>query len=253
MRICIIGSGNVASVMAKTLYSCGHSISVICGRNKKTASKLATTVDALYINHPSEIPDISDIYIIATDDRSIADVVKQLQDYNKTVVHTSGATAIDVLQKFKSHGVLYPINSITAKLKAVEEGTFFCIEANSSTVNRKLRKVVTDIKCKSVIINSKERLAVHVAAVFANNFVNALYQASYNLLQEQNLKFDIIKPLLLTTLNNALITEPRKHQTGPAVRKDTITLKKHLSFLKSHPELKTIYSQLSKLIEEQQK
>lgn len=253
MQVCIIGSGNVASVMAKTLYNCGHTISVICGRNKKTASKLAATVDALYINHPAEIPATSDLYIIAVDDRSIADIAGQLNDFNKTVVHTSGATEINVLKKFKSHGVLYPVNSITSKLKSFEEGTFFCIEGNTEKVNNKLRKLVSNIHCKSAVINSKERLAVHIAAVFANNFVNALYQSSYELLKQNNLKFEIIKPLLETTLNNALTNEPRNHQTGPAVRKDTITLKKHLSFLKSNPELKTIYSKLSKLIEVQQK
>ena len=101
-------------------------------------------------------------------------------------------------------------------------------------------------------MNSKNRFAVHVAAVFANNFVNSLYQASYDILEKNNLSFDIIKPLLETTLNNALLNKPQLVQTGPAKRNDQLTIKHHLAFLKKNPDLKNIYSQLNKLIIKQQ-
>jgi predicted short-subunit dehydrogenase-like oxidoreductase (DUF2520 family) len=253
MTISIIGSGNVAGVLAVSLVSAGHAIEYICSRNRSTGTKLASQVNADFINHPSKLPGTSDLNIVATDDSSIKDVITQLSITEKAVVHTSGATSINILSKFKNHGVLYPVNSITGNQRAFSPGTFFCIEATNSKLLRLLQNIATEVNGKPVKMNSEQRLAVHISAVFANNFVNALYQASYDILKSDKIHFKIIEPLLQTTANRALHQVPRKIQTGPAVRNDTVTLKKHLAFLKDHPELKDIYKKISALIAGQKK
>ncbi len=253
MQIGIIGSGNVAGVLAQSLSAGGYTITYICSRNKTTGFKLAKHFNADFYLSPELIPDQSELNIIATDDGSIDDVVKKLPVFRHAVVHTSGATHTNVLKKFPRHGVLYPINSINSKQNKIAPGTYFCIEGNSPGLTNSLRKVVKSIDGIPVIMNSKDRLTVHVAAVFANNFVNSLYQASYDILEKNNLSFDIIRPLLVTTLINAGLNEPQNVQTGPATRNDQLTIKKHLDFLNKNPELKKIYSELTKLIIKQQK
>jgi predicted short-subunit dehydrogenase-like oxidoreductase (DUF2520 family) len=252
MQIGIIGSGNVAGVLAKSLSAGGHTITYICSRNKTTGLKLARHFNAGYFSSPEMIPDQSELNIIATDDGSIIDVANRLPVFKHAVVHTSGATHSNVLKKFSSHGVLYPVNSINSKQKKITKGTCFCIEGNSPRLTSSLRKIVKSIDGIPVSMNSKDRLTVHVAAVFANNFVNSLYQASNDILEKNNLSFKIIVPLLETTLNNALSNKPLNVQTGPAVRNDRQTIKKHLSFLNNSPELKKIYNELTKLIVKQQ-
>jgi hypothetical protein len=46
---------------------------------------------------------------------------------------------------------------------------------------------------------------------------------------------------------------PKAAQTGPAKRKDTVVMQKHLELLKNNKELKQVYTLLSDLIAKQHK
>ena len=108
MKITIIGSGNVGGALALSLIKAGHSIIEISGRNRKTITSRAKKVKAKPVFNIKDISKESDIYIICVNDRYIAEVVDQLNVGDKPVVHTSGATSLKELNKFKQHGVFYP-------------------------------------------------------------------------------------------------------------------------------------------------
>jgi predicted short-subunit dehydrogenase-like oxidoreductase (DUF2520 family) len=251
MTIGIIGSGNVADVLAETFFSAGHTVSFICSRNTVKGKKIATKVKAVYFSGISKTLPPADLTILAVSDNALPAVARQLADNGKPVVHTSGATSVTVLHKFISHGVFYPVNTLTAG-NTIEAGTFFCIEGNTSSLLRSLKKAAASINCRSVSADSNQRMAVHVAAVFANNFVNACYQSAFDVLKKKGISFTIMQPLLNATLKKALLREPKLNQTGPAVRADSITLKKHRQFLKNDKELQKVYAALSALIVNQQ-
>ena len=100
-------------------------------------------------------------------------------------------------------------------------------------------------------ISSEQRLRLHIAAVFANNFVNSLYANAATLLEDQNLPFRILHPLIMETALKAIDTYPRNVQTGPAIRNDELTINKHLQLLASNPELKKVYQLLTTQIQQQ--
>ena len=79
------------------------------------------------------------------------------------------------------------------------------------------------------------------------NFVNHLYQIGNDICIENDLPFDILKPLIQETANKILTLSPNQAQTGPAKRKDTQTINAHLSFL-SDENQKEIYKMLTKSI-----
>ena len=87
-----------------------------------------------------------------------------------------------------------------------------------------------------------------MSAVFACNFTNHLYALAANLLAENDLKFDLIKPLIKETASKILTTTPKNAQTGPAVRNDEQTLKSHEAMLVKQPALLEIYKTLSNSI-----
>ncbi len=62
-----------------------------------------------------------------------------------------------------------------------------------------LEKVATAISDNVHAINSHQRKALHVAAVFVNNFTNYLYQLGNEICIENHVPFDILKPLILET------------------------------------------------------
>ena len=97
-------------------------------------------------------------------------------------------------------------------------------------------------------INSEQRKALHVSAVFVNNFVNHLYQMGNKICTENNVPFEILKPLIQETANKIMTLSPNEAQTGPAIRNDKQTIASHLDFLLDENQ-KNIYQILTQSIQ----
>src|SRR5690606_26014271 len=93
-------------------------------------------------------------------------------------------------------------------------------------------------------IDSNQRKALHVAAVFVNNFANHLYQIGSEICAENDIPFDILKPLIAETANKIRLLSPEDAQTGPASRRDFTTIEAHLDFLKD-ANLRDLYQTLT--------
>ena len=66
--------------------------------------------------------------------------------------------------------------------------------------------------------------------------------------KQNDLDFNVLKPLIAETLNKSLEIGPEKSQTGPAMRGDFEILERHMEFLKENPELAEIYKVISQHI-----
>ena len=77
----------------------------------------------------------------------------------------------------------------------------------------------------------EERLKLHLAAVFCNNFVNHLYVLMEDYCRQEHISFNLLKPLIAETALRIETISPADAQTGPAVRNDTNTIEKHLHML----------------------
>ncbi|MNV56055.1 hypothetical protein D3C71_1483230 [compost metagenome] len=97
-------------------------------------------------------------------------------------------------------------------------------------------------------VNSEKRRILHLSAVFACNFVNHLYTLSNEILQKNELDFEILRPLIMETAEKVQDAFPVDVQTGPAIRNDEQTITRHKELLDDMPELKDIYETLSKSI-----
>ena len=89
---------------------------------------------------------------------------------------------------------------------------------------------------------------MHLAAVFANNFTNAMYGIAYQIFKENCLEWSLIFPLLEHTLEKAMKNKPSLVQTGPAKRNDVSIMQKHFDALNDE-ELRKLYSTLSTIIQ----
>ena len=88
---------------------------------------------------------------------------------------------------------------------------------------------------------------MHLAAVFVNNFTNYLFQIGSDILEKEDLSFDLLKPLIHETVNKLDHLSPLEAQTGPAKRKDLKSIQKHLDLMDSGVE-KEIYELMSKAL-----
>ena len=124
-----------------------------------------------------------------------------------------------------------------------------CLESENATDFQLLDKVAKSISNSVFAINTEQRKALHVAAVFVNNFTNHLYQIGNEICDENHVPFDILKPLIAETANKIMTLSPLDAQTGPAKRNDKVTIDAHEQFISNENQL-TIYKILTQSIQE---
>lgn len=249
MKVSIIGSGNVASHLAKALHDAKVEIQGIWSHQFENAELLAKQVGAKAINQISEITDDDiDVILISVKDDAIAEVAAQLKNYCGVVAHTSGAAALEVLNGNINYGVFYPLQTFSKHKTLDFSQVPLCLEANNTQSLQQLKTLAALISKNIYEVDSEQRKILHLAAVFACNFPNYLYGVAQQLLAQHQLDFEIIKPLIAETANKVQTALPIEVQTGPAIRNDEQTLQKHEDLLKEHSEWLTIYKLLSEQI-----
>ena len=120
-----------------------------------------------------------------------------------------------------------------------------CLEANNTDTFKALKNLADSISENVQKVNSDQRKAIHVAAVFACNFSNHLYVIADHILSENKLSFDLLKPLIMETADKIKNNSPLKMQTGPAIRGDKKIIKAHLKILSGNKNYQQLYKLLS--------
>lgn len=245
MRISIIGAGNVGLNMFETLRK-KKDVKLVSLFNRSIEKILRYRKKVFITNNINEIKK-SDIYIISTKDDSIKKISEKIIGRDGLIVHTSGSTEMKILSIHKNFGVFYPLQTLTEGKIADFKKIPICVEANNE-INYKILKKLTKITgSKYYQVDSKQRIALHISAVFACNFTNYLFSKAYDICRSNKISFDILFPLIRETLGKIEEKNPSEIQTGPAIRKDLITIKKHLNFINSKNS-KKIYSILTQEI-----
>lgn len=245
MNVSIIGSGNVAAVLARLCLQKGHTIQQILARNTEAAQELAQEVGGRADNICTYIPLESDLIIVALSDHSLPQALAELYFKGVPVVHTAGAVSIHVLKNnADNYGVLYPLQSLRKEMGTIPPIPFL-IEANNENTFQFIQNFAATL-CDNVIdANEAYRLKLHAAAVVVNNFTNYLYILAEDFCKKENVDFDLLKPLIKETAERIQDRSPGLLQTGPAVRNDITTIKKHLELISGYPELMNIYELLT--------
>ena len=245
IRVSIIGSGNVAQHLIVAFSKTTDIELVQVFTRKDEALAHLINPDKIYTDFNDIIA--ADLFIVAITDDAIAEVSAAIPFSNELVVHTSGSVSIEAIDNKNRPGVFYPLQTFS-KSKEVDFKTIpICIETKNEKDFEILEKVAKSISNTVYKINSEQRKALHIAAVFVCNFVNHLYQIGNDICIENDLPFDILKPLIQETANKILTLSPNQAQTGPAKRKDIQTIDAHQSFL-SDENQKEIYKMLTKSI-----
>ena len=247
-KIVIIGSGRIAWHLGKRLKGKGLPISQVVSRTAAHAEALAQTLHTQWTDDWANVLPDADWLLIAVRDDAIETVAAALAPFapEALATHTSGGTASSVLAPyFRRYGVFYPLQSFSLEHTPVWSKIPFCVDAQVEADVLFLKKIAKTIGNLVYRVNDEQRAALHVAAVFANNFSNHCFAIAEKLLDEKDLPFEMLHPLMEQTVAKALHDSPAKMQTGPAARGDVDTLRRHLELLKAHPDWQDLYRKLS--------
>ncbi len=243
-NVVMIGAGNLATQLALALAEKGIQIKQVYSRKTGPAMELAQKLNSAFTNNLSQLHPDADLYVIAVKDSAIQEVLENLRtDETRLIVHTAGSVPMEILEGFSNHyGVFYPLSSFSKNRKTDFSEVPVCIEANHPSNLMKLQELAGKLSGTVRQINSEERKTLHLAAVFANNFVNHFYAISAEILQAKNLNFDLLKPIIRETAAKIETLHPAEAQTGPAIRNDQGIIRSHLKMLDGKPEFQKIYS-----------
>ncbi|MDD2279901.1 MAG: DUF2520 domain-containing protein [Bacteroidales bacterium] len=249
-QIVQIGAGNLATHLSKALQRAGHTIVQVVGRTEASTKILANELGSPFTISINNIDRTADLYIVSIPDSAITEILSILPQLNGIVVHTSGSTPAAILQKVSQrYGVFYPFQTFSKARDVSLKGVPFCIEASSAEVKFALSEIASSIGGSPVEMNSEQRRWLHLTGVFACNFVNHMFSISQAIAQDKGLTFEMLKPLINETINKALESGPASSQTGPAIRGDLETIKKHMAMLSNiDEEWMEIYRLLSSSI-----
>lgn len=246
--ISFIGSGNVATHLAKVVKEHGIQVKEIYSPTYANALQLANEVAATAVKNMSDLKAV-DLLVISVKDDVIDVVANQLSKGHVALVHTSGAVDLKVLSgKADNVGVFYPLQSFRKTDSVNWSEVPICIEAGNDQFAEQLFAFGNLISNQVSYLNSTQRLHLHVAAVMVNNFSNYLFAMAHEVVTKQNLSFGLLLPLIRHTALRLTQADPMQLQTGPAIRNDMDVIQHHINLLSGNPEARELYKFMSEQI-----
>lgn len=248
-KISFAGAGKVAGALCMELYNKGHLIQQIVSRDEKGGRALAEKCDAGW-SDSLDFLNSTEIIIVAVPDHSLKEVLGRIKCSKSTiVVHTAGSYGMEIFpENLKNRGVFYPLQTFSKERIADFKGIPVFIESSDEHTESLLKCLAESMGGSVHFSDTEHRKLLHVAAIFVSNFTNHMFTAGKEVASKAGFSFEVLKPLIHETVKKALELGPENSQTGPAVRYDINTIKKHLDLLSFSPELKDIYDKMTKTI-----
>ncbi len=258
-RIGFIGAGRVGTALAAALSRAGYPVVAVFSRSERSSRNLASTVDACQVFADAQaVVDAADLVFLTTPDDTLRALANSLRWSPATsVVHTSGAESIDVLESAARQGSavgsLHPLQTFADLDQARENlrGSVFAVEADGA-LRKTLLGMVEALGGSAIELRPDEKALYHAAAVLVSNYTVTLVKAATDLWLrfgwERHAALRALLPLLRGTLENLEHLGVPGALTGPIARGDVTTVGRHLASLRdAAPELVAAYRELALL------
>lgn len=251
-KIAIIGTGNVAWHLNIAFENAGHIVTAVYNRDlKKAAHFTMGSYQAEPVNSLDFSKSQAAIFIMAVSDDVVADIAEMLKLPDGAILaHTSGTLSIKSIAYAPTEdiGVFYPLQTLS-KGKSIDFAQVpICVEGETLRAQHQLAALGQTLTKRVQMLDSGQRRLIHLGAVFACNFTNHMLTLSKQILEQQEIDFAILQPLITETLSKSLEIGPEKAQTGPAIRRDMETLDKQLEALQGDEQVARIYEYVSQHI-----
>lgn len=247
-RTAIVGTGRVAQAFGRLLADAGMAPVAVAGRTgdhaHRAAAFIAPAVKPVLIR---DVPPLADHILIAVADDAIAAVAEELAASGMQggiALHTSGAHGPQSLSALAAHGVscgvLHPLQTVADPDRGVSalRGASFGIGGDPEAVEW-AGQLVAAASGTPLRIREKGFAPYHAGAVMAGNAVIAAIDAAVALLGaagiDRRAALQALRPLCLTSAQNAFEMGPEAALTGPVQRGDAETIRAHVAALAGCP------------------
>ena len=259
-EIAIVGAGNLGSALARALHKAGYRISEIISReggSKQRARRLAAQVRSRAVAGP-QAKFAADVVWICVPDSDIAACARELARLaewkGKTALHPSGALASDELQALRRRGAsvaaAHPLMTFVRRSGPALAGIPFAVEGDPGAV-RVARRMVRDLGGEAFTVRSQDKALYHAWGAFASPLLIALLASAEQVAIAAGVRSGAaarkrMLPILQQTLHNYGALGPADAFSGPLVRGDVATVRRHLQALGKLPAARQVYVALAR-------
>ena len=247
----MIGAGNLATQLARSLPAAGHEVVQVYSRSRESAELLAGRMGCEAVTELADVRPDADVYVLAVKDSVLSQLVAALPQCgdDSVLVHTAGSMPMDLFASRSEHyGVFYPMQTFS-KQRDVDFRQIPAFVESSDAFSHDVRCALASSLCDRVVeMSTEDRRYLHLAAVWACNFVDHCYDITSEVLSSHGIPFDVMLPLIDETARKVHELTPKQAQTGPAVRYDTNVMDRHIDLMAGEPQLQQLYKALSESI-----
>jgi predicted short-subunit dehydrogenase-like oxidoreductase (DUF2520 family) len=247
VKVGVIGAGGVGQAIARRLSEAGHEVYLVRRPHQVVAGPFTQLTDWRLLPWGR-----IEVVLLCVRDGQIAPLAAEIgQEGVREVAvgHTAASVGIEALSAFARRGVVYPLQTFSPGA-AIKWGTF-PIFWEGDEIFFDLAALLAGTSQSVYHADGAERLRLHIGAVFAANFTNALVGIAEKIVGP---KWDrhVYLPLLEAVVAKLHTFSPGEAQTGPARRGDKETIQRHLKYLEERwPELAELYRVLTRYIQGQ--
>ena len=248
--IALVGAGNVATWIARRLRNnVDFPVCRVYSRSLSNAHVLANMVGAEPIDDIHALNPHCDAYLLALRDDCYQEVLPQIPFKMNLALLTAGTLSQNILAPYaQRYGVVYPLQTFSKNMSFHDLNVPLCIESSQLMEQKTSVYHLAGILSDEVYeVDENKRFTLHLAAVFASNFSNAMVAIAAQILHDKGLSLKMLYPLLQNTAAKWQSMSPADAQTGPARRNDLNVMQRHLEELNDE-ELKKIYQLVSEYI-----
>ena len=260
VRIAIVGAGNLGTALAVSLRGAGYVIeSVIPGRTRSSLQRgkaLAREVGAR-LRTDLQGSSAAVVWFCVPDSKimnAAAAYARHLPIREGLVaLHSSGALTSDELESFRHKGAAvasaHPLMTFVRDSWPSLAGVPFAVEGDAPAI-RLVRRIVTDLGGAYYPIRKKDKAAYHAWGAFASPLLTSLLVTSERVAELAGVDRKSARrrmiPILLQTLANYASLGAAGAFSGPIVRGDVETVRKHLEVLRRTPTSRNAYTALAR-------
>lgn len=256
-RIGIVGAGRVGTALGVAISRAGWRVTGVASRDPARRARFLDLVPtARALADPGELAGIADVLLLTVPDDVIADVAAGLVlGSGQALVHTSGAQPSTILAVVGGVGVevasfhpLVPFTDLTRAVQALH-GATIAIEGDADLVGL-LARLAVDLGANPMRTSVSGKAGYHAAAVLAAGGFVALLSAITELASvagmDEGTALDVFGPLVRAGLANAEAAGVASALTGPFVRGDVGTVRRHLVAIgRFAPDARGVYLALA--------
>lgn len=249
-QITIFGPGRLGTELARALHEAGYPLTAIVyrpGPSARRARALAKEIGTRAVTRA--VP--ADIMFLCAGDSQLPAAVEDLTGFDwkgKVALHTSGALTSDVLSPLRNRGAavgsMHPMMSFVQGARTALWGVWFGLEGDAKAL-RNARRIVRDLGGEAFAVKKSAKPLYHAFGGFASPLLIATLAAGERVGIAAGLTAtqarNAMKPIVEQTLRNYLESGAAAAFSGPLVRGDVDTVRKHLAALHAVPDAKTAY------------